>query len=122
MLKRFALGAALLMAGAVPAFAEDSCPVPPTPTVVDGATATREQLVAGIAAVKSYIAASDTYQACLTDYVKDQQAQAAKDKKPMDPALIQLEGDKGTASQNSKQTVGDAINVSIGAYKKAHPG
>ena len=122
MLKRFALGAALLMAGAVPAFAEDSCPVPPTPAVVDGATASREQLVAGIGAVKTYIAASDTYQACIADYIKVQTAAAAKDKKPLDPALIQTEGDKVTANQTSKQTVGDAINVSIGAYKKAHPG
>lgn len=110
------------MAGAVPAFADDACPVPPTPAVVDGATASRDQLVAGIAAVKTYIAASDTYQACISDYLKAQTADADKNKKPVDPALIQAEGGKVTANQNSKQTVGDAINVSIGAYKKAHPG
>ena len=92
------------MMGAVPAFAEDSCPVPPTPAVVDGATASREQLVAGIGAVKTYIAASDTYQACIADYIKVQTAAAAKDKKPLDPALIQTEGDKVTANQTSKQT------------------
>jgi hypothetical protein len=122
MLKKFGLGAVLLLAGAMPAFAEDACPVPPAPVAVDGATAARDQLVAGIAAVKGYMTASDTYQACIADYLKVQQAAAAKDKKPVDPALIQMEGDKVTANQNSKQAVGDAINVSIGAYKKAHPG
>ena len=59
------------------------------------------------AAVKAYIAASDTYQACINDYVTAQKAQADKDKKPMDPAIIQAEGDKVTANQNNKQKVGD---------------
>lgn len=122
MLKRLVLGAALLFAGAVPAFAEDSCAVPPVPAVVDGSSATRDQLVAGIAAVKGYIAQSDTYQACIADYLAVAKTQADKDKKPVDPALVQAEGDKVTANQNSKQKVGDAINASIGAWKKAHPG
>ena len=122
MLKRFALAAILSVVGAVPAFADDTCQAPPVPVAVDGTTVTRDQLVAAIAAVKTYIAASDTYQQCINDYVTAQKAQADKDKKPMDPALIQTEGDKITANQNNKQTIGDAINVSIGAYKKAHPG
>jgi alpha-beta hydrolase superfamily lysophospholipase len=122
MLKRLGLGAALLIAGAVPAFAEDTCQAPPIPAVVDGNSATRDQLVAGIAAVKGYISASDTYQACIADYLAVAKTQADKDKKPVDPALVQAEGDKVTANQNNKQKVGDAINVSIGAWKKAHPG
>ena len=122
MLKIFGMGTALLLAGAIPAFAEDSCPVPPQPAVVDGSTATKDQVMAGIAAVKTYIAASDTYQGCLNDYINAAKAEADKNKQPLDPALVKLEEDKATASQNSKQTVGDAINTSIGAYKKAHPG
>jgi alpha-beta hydrolase superfamily lysophospholipase len=122
MLKRFALTAILLVVGAVPAFADDTCQAPPVPVAVDGATASRDQLVAAIAAVKTYIAASDTYQTCIGDYLAAQKVQADKDKKPVDPATIQAEGDKVTANQNNKQTIGDAINVSIGAFKKAHPG
>jgi alpha-beta hydrolase superfamily lysophospholipase len=122
MLKKFTLAAVLLVAGAVPAFAEDTCQAPPVPASVDGATVARDQLVAAIAAVKTYIAASDTYQACINDYVTAQKAQADKDKKPMDAALIQVEGDKITANQNNKQKIGDDINTSIGAFKKAHPG
>ena len=122
MLKRFWLGAALLLAGAMPAFAEDSCAVPPAPAMVDGNTASRDQMAAGIAAVKAYITASDVYQACIIDYLAAQKAQADKDKKPMDPALSRAEDDKITANQNNKQAAGDAINLSIGTYKKAHPG
>ena len=40
----------------------------------------------------------------------------------MDATLIQVEGDKITANQNSKQKVGDDFNTAVGAYKKAHPG
>ena len=122
MLKKFGLAAVLLVAGAAPAFAEDTCQAPPVPVAVDGTTVARDQLVAAIAAVKTYIAASDTYQQCINDYVTAQKAQADKDKKPMDPALIQVEGDKITANQNNKQKIGDDVNTAIAAYKKAHPG
>ncbi|HWY62360.1 MAG TPA: hypothetical protein VNW15_10715 [Rhizomicrobium sp.] len=122
MLKKLGFVTVLLMAGVAPSFADDTCQAPPVPASVDGATVAREQLVAAIAAVKTYIAASDTYQACIADYLAAQKVQADKDKKPVDPAIIQAEGDKVTANQNNKQKIGDAINVSIGAYKKAHPG
>ena len=122
MFRKYGLAAALLLAGAVPAFAEDSCQVPPVPAAVDGNTVTKDQMVAAIAAVKAYQTASDTYQQCITDYVTAQNAQADKDKKPHDTVMIQSEGDKGTANEASKEkTVGD-LNAAIGVYKKAHPG
>jgi alpha-beta hydrolase superfamily lysophospholipase len=121
MLKKLGLAAALLVAGAVPALADDTCQAPPIPAAVDGSTASRDQVLAAQAAVKTYIA-SDTYQACINDYVTAQKAQADKDKKPMDAATIQTEGDKITANQASKQKVGDDFNTAVGAYKKAHPG
>jgi alpha-beta hydrolase superfamily lysophospholipase len=122
MLKKLGFAAVLLVAGAVPSFADDTCQAPPVPVAVDGATVTHDQMVAAIGAAKTYISASDTYQACIADYLAAQKTQADKDKTPVDAAIIQAEGDKVTANQNNKQKVGDAINVSIGAYKKAHPG
>jgi len=122
MLKAIGITAVLLAAGAVPAFAEDTCTVPTIPVSIDGATATKDQILAGIKASKDYIAASDTYQQCIGDYVTAAKADAAKDKKPVDPALIQVELAKADASQANKQKVGDTINSAIGAYKKAHPG
>ena len=122
MLKKLGFAAVLLMVGVVPSFADDTCAAPPVPVAVDGSTVARDQLVAAIAAVKAYMTASDTYQACIADYLAAQKVDADKNKKPVDPAIIQAEGDKVTANQSNKQKIGDAINVSIGAYKKAHPG
>ncbi len=122
MLKKFGLAAVLLVAaGIVPAFADDSCQVPPVPAAVDGATASRDQVLAAQAGVKTYMSASDTYQACINDYITAQNAQADKDKKPHDAAMIQAEGDKVTTNQTNKQKVGDDFNTAVGAYKKAHP-
>ena len=123
MLKKFGLAAVfVLAAGAAPAFADDTCQVPPTPAAVDGSTATADQMRAAIAAFNAFSKASDTYQACVNDYITTQNAQADKDKKPHDAAMIQAEGDKVTANQGSKQKAGDDLNAAIGVFKKAHPG
>jgi len=122
MFKKFGLAAVLLVAGAAPSFAEDTCQVPPVPASVDGATVSHDGMVAAIAAVKAYQTASDTYQTCITDYVAAQNAQADKDKKAHDPNMIQSEGDKGTANETSKEKAVNDLNTAIVAYKKAHPG
>lgn len=122
MLKKMGLAAAAFGAmGAVPAFADDSCQAPPVPPSVDGATATRDQLVAAVNAAKSYISASDAYQQCIGDYIAAQKADAAKNKTTFDPAIEQAETAKVDANQASKQRVGDAVNAAVGAYKSAHP-
>jgi hypothetical protein len=121
MLKRIGLAAVLLVAGAAPSFADDSCQAPPVPASVDGATATIDVMRAGMKAVNDYQAAVGTYQQCIADYVTAQNAQADKDKKPHDAAMIQAEGDKATAADAGKQKAVNSINASITAYKAAHP-
>lgn len=122
MLKKYGFAAALLLAGTVPSFADDTCQVPPTPAALDGATATADQMRAGIAAFNAFSKASDAYQQCVNDYITAQNAAADKDKKPHDTAMIQAEGDKVTANQTAKEKAGADLNASIGVYKKAHPG
>jgi hypothetical protein len=122
MLKKYGLAAALLLAGAVPAFADDACQLPPTPAAVDGTSATADQLRAAIAGFNAFSKASDTYQQCIADYISAQNAQADKDKKPHDATMIQSEGDKVTANQAAKEKAGTDLNAAIGLYKKAHPG
>jgi hypothetical protein len=121
MLRKFGLAAILLAACAAPAFADDTCQVPAVPASVNGATASRDQILTEQAAVKTFLAASDTYQACVNDYITAQNAAADKEKKPHDAAMIQSEGDKVTANQNNKQKVGDDFNAAVAAYKAAHP-
>jgi hypothetical protein len=121
MLNKIGLAAVILVAGAAPSFADDSCQAPPMPVAVDGATVATDALRAAIKGVNDYQGAVDTYQKCIADYITAQKAQADKDKKPIDAAIIQTEGDKVTASNASKQKAVDAINAAIGDYKKAHP-
>jgi len=121
MLKKIGLAVALVVAGAVPAMAQATCTAPDAPAPVDGTTATRDQLVAGITAAKAFIAASDTYQQCILDDISKQKAAATKDK-PFDPNIEKAETAKGLANQADKVKVGDQINGAVGAYKKLHPG
>jgi hypothetical protein len=120
MLRNFGLAALLLATCAVPAFADDTCQVPPVPAAVDGATASRDQILAAQTSVKSFLTTSDTYQQCVKTYIDTQNAAADKDKKPHDAVMIQTEGDKITANQNAKQKVGDDFNAAVAAYKAAH--
>ena len=104
VLKKFGLAAVLLVAGAAPAFAEDTCQAPPVPVAVDGTTVARDQLVAAIAAVKTYIAASDTYQQCINELCHGAEGpDCDKDKKPMDPALIQLKAARSPPTRTTSR-------------------
>ena len=98
----------------------DSCSEPPAPAAVDGTAATREQMTDAVRAVQAYMAASDQYQQCISDYVDAQDAQADKDKKPHDRTMTQTEADKVAANQDRKQKIGDAINAAIATYKRLH--
>ena len=122
MLKKIGLASALLLAGALPAMAQAPCTAPVAPATVDGATATQPQMVAGITAVKAFIAASDTYQACLVADLKSQKDAAAAASKPFDPAIEKAIDAKGLDNQAQKEKVGAEINASVGVFKKLHPG
>src|SRR4051812_5273815 len=98
MLKSIGLAGVLLAAGALPAFAEDACQAPPIPAAIDGAAATKDQIVADIKKVNDYQASVEAYKGCISDYVAAQNAQADRDKKPHDTAMIQAEGDKINAA------------------------
>ena len=72
---------------------------------------------------KTFQSASDDYQSCLVDDLKQQKAEAAKGQgsKPLDPSIEQAVNAKIDANQRLKEKVGAELNVSIQAYKKAHP-
>jgi hypothetical protein len=99
-------------------FAHDNCWAPQMPAPVDGFTATRGQVVAAMAAVKSYDALADRYQRCISDFVTIRKAQADKGKKPMDAALIMIETHRITASQENKKKAANQMNVAINAFNE----
>jgi hypothetical protein len=101
--------------------AQSLCAEPVVPTVVDGKTATVDQMRAVMADARNFIAQSDVYQNCLTNEAEATNMQAATDKKPADPAIEDGVKAKVMASQKMKEKVGAAANAAIDAYKKAHP-
>ena len=50
-------------------FADDHCWAPRMPAALDGYSATRDDIVAGMAAAKSYAAQAAAYQKCIGDFV-----------------------------------------------------
>lgn len=122
MLKKIALVSAFLLAGALPALAQATCTAPIAPAAVDGSTATQAQMVAGISAVKAFIAASDTYQDCLNANLKSQKDAAAAASMPFDPTIEKAIVAKGLDNQAQKEKIGGEINAAVGVFKKLHPG
>ncbi len=101
--------------------AQAACTAPIAPASVDGSTVTKEALVAAIANVKAFLAASDSYQDCLSTDLKAQKDKAAAAKVAFDPSIEAAIVAKGNDSQDQKVKVGNEINAAVGAYKKAHP-
>lgn len=121
MIRGLTFSALALVALTSPAFAEDSCTTPHAPVVPDGATATKEQVLAARTEVTSFIKASDEYQACLQAYYDKELAQAKKDKKKVDSAIEASFKSKGDANQKDKERAGNDINAAVKAYNAAHP-
>ena len=122
MLKSIGLSIALVVAGALPAMAQAACTAPIAPASVDGNTVTKEALIAAVANVKAFLAASDAYQDCLNNDLKAQKDKAAAAKVAFDPSIEASITAKGNDNQAQKEKVGNEINAAVTAYKKAHPG
>ena len=97
-------------------FARDNCWAPPMPAPLDGAKATREQVVARMAAVKNYAARSDVYQKCISDFVASHKVQADKANKPANWPLIVIETHRIFVSQENKKTAANQMKVAINAF------
>lgn len=124
MLRKLSLASVMVLAMAVPAFADaSSCYEPIAPAAVDGNTATEAQLKSSLSDVKDFIKASDDYQTCLLSDLQEQKRQAArsKDKKPLDPSIeadVKARVDK---NQKLKEQVGAEYNNAAKAYQAKHP-
>jgi len=102
--------------------AED-CATPTPPTLPDGASATKEQMLAGQKSVKGYQAANTEYRACLDPQVSAAEVAAAGDS-PSEEATAALKklSDDYNASVSKEEEVALKFNEALKAYKAAHPG
>ena len=86
MYSKFGAAVALLVLSVSPSFAaSSSCEDPIAPTQVDGTKATQAQMKDAIQDFKTFQQASDDYQECLVDDLKQQKTEAAKGE--VDPLL-----------------------------------
>jgi len=97
-------------------FAHDNCWAPRMPAALDGATAKREQIVAGMAAEKNYLALSDAYQRCIADFVAFRKARAAN--KPADGPLMMIETHRIFVAQENKKKAAEQIRIAINAFNE----
>jgi hypothetical protein len=114
-----ALAAALGLAA--PAAALAACEKPAPPVVVDGATASMDQLRANQGEVQKFMSDSDAFQACVVDDLAAQKKAATETKTKVDPAVAKAAEAQLNANQADKEKVGGAFNAAVHAFKAAHP-
>ena len=121
MSKAFILASLLLFAGAPAAWGQSTnCIAPPMPGPLDASKAGVEQIRAMLAAAQTFIAASETYQACLKSDVQAQKDQAQRDAKPFDPAIEAQMQSRAAANQKDKEKIGASVDLAVTAFKQAH--
>ena len=112
---KLALGGLLLIAAPM-AFA---CDYPERPSIPDGSTSSKEELLAAKDAVNSYIAGVDAYLMCIESAEK---AAIAEIDNP-DPEELKRRDDmlskKFDAANDEKALVGEEFNVQVRAYNAA---
>jgi hypothetical protein len=118
---------ALAMPAFVPALAQSACMEPASPTMPDGKTAARAEIIAAAGAAKEFMTKSDEFQACLNaEYeasVKAATAEKSKDKsKQVDFTKANADREaKITSNQKKKEDVGKAYGAAAAAFKQANP-
>jgi hypothetical protein len=98
-------------------FARDNCEAPQMPAPVNGLVASREQIVAGMAATKRYAAASDAYQRCIRDFVTARQSRADA-ARPVALALVTIENHRILVSETNKKKAKARMDASIMAFNE----
>ncbi|MDH3265771.1 MAG: hypothetical protein OEM25_02290 [Gammaproteobacteria bacterium] len=95
-----------------------ACDYPDRPQIPDGATASKDDLLAAKAGVQSYIAAVDEYLTCIES---EEQAAAATLENPSTEELQRRDAmlsKKFDAANEEKALVGEQFNQQIRAYNK----
>jgi hypothetical protein len=91
----------------------DNCEAPSQPAAIDGYTASRDKIVAGMAAAKTYDAAADAFQKCVSTFVATRKAGSARS---LTPSQVIIQNHRILASEKSQETVAAQMNMAIMAF------
>jgi len=86
------------------------------PASIDGFTASREQVVAGMAAAERYAAASDAFERCVQDFVAARKAD--KNEKPANMSVAIIENHRIIASQRNRKIVSARMDAAINDFNE----
>src|SRR3954466_13054655 len=99
-------------------FNNDHCRAPRLPPVLNGAVATREQVVAAMEELKRYAVAADAFQQCVSDFVHARKTRTASVEKPLSPSEVIIENHRILVSRRSKETAAAQVRVAINAFNR----
>jgi len=119
MLHKILSVGAIVFAFAAPAWAQDQCVVPPAPEIPDGAKAAPAQIVAAQTVIKSYAAASDTYQACLASEIARQKDLAKQTNVEFDAKIQAAIEVKAAAQRKDVERIATMWGASVQAFNNA---
>jgi hypothetical protein len=97
-------------------FHKDNCRAPLLPAALDGAKATREQVVLAMDEARRYAAAANQFQRCVSDYVAAKRTEAAQGGASLTPSQIIIENHRILVSQRAVQTAAAQVRVAINAF------
>ena len=100
-------------------FAAD-CTRPTMPAVPDGASATMDEMIAGQGAVKAFQADAQAFRACVDGKLAGLKA-AAADGDEAAAETFKATTEAYNASVSDEETLAEAFNAAIRAYKEANP-
>jgi hypothetical protein len=99
-------------------FEKDNCQAPGMPALVDGFTASRDQVVASMAAMKRYTAASDTFERCIQGFVEARTAEAQKGGRPFGTPLVIIENHRILISQRNQKLAEARATATINNFNE----
>jgi hypothetical protein len=97
-------------------FEKDNCRAPVMPARVDGSTASREQVVAGMAALKNFTVASAAFERCVQDFVAARKAEGEKGRRSFVTPLTIIENHRILVSQRNQQLASARVTATINNF------
>ena len=92
-------------------FARDNCREPQLPPALDGAKASRTQIVAAMASSRDYAAAAGEFRKCVVQFIA-----ARQNTKPLTPSLLIIENHRLLLSQRSAERAEAQARAAIVAF------
>ena len=99
-------------------FENDNCSAPRMPADVNGFTASREQVVASMAAAKRYAAASEAFERCIQNFVEARKARARESGLAVSTPMVIIENHRIAVSQRDKKLVEARVRNTINNFNE----